>query len=517
MPTASPLTPIVRLNRRGIFVALLPGILAIVTGLSRAQVTQEARVASSTVSVESARGSKEIRVSLRSVDTPAITGAAATMRTGDAETPVPVSWTGFDRVPPANCAWMIVIDSSNPARQRTVAACTDEVRSFLKLLPKGDAVMVASLARDLVVVAPFESTPDHLEAVLADVKAEGDASLTTLIFQNVKHGLADHLAKRSEARRCVVLLTDGKDETPGGPLAAKARRDELITDAKKAGISVHTFGFAEKATEANYYADLKELSVQTDGLHVPADVASKRLPDDTWPTLIGVMHSGGTAVLDVSSLTEAVPVTLELTSKSGRKASVVIPRDVVERALHVAPTPPPALKPAPTESGPQSEDVSPIMPLWAWGAVGLGLLTLIVLMARRKKSGGSPDPRKAAPVREEPAAPKKPALVPSTPVVENSSVPPAFLELCDAKKTRHKVTASGAKIGSGKPNDIVLKDDSVSESHCMISMKNGEWTIADLESATGVRVNGTYYHQASLSANDLIQLGDVEMRFLLDG
>jgi hypothetical protein len=509
MPAASTLTSFVRPDQRGFFIAILTGILAVVTSLSRAQAIQEARVAASTMKVEIAGGSKEIRVSLRSVDTPAITGAAAKSGTENAEKPVPVSWTDFDRVPPANCAWMIVIDSSNPARQRTVAACAEEVRSFLKLVPKGDAVMIASLARDLAVVTPFESSSAQLEAALAAVKADGDASLTTLIFQNVKHGLADHLAKRTEARQCVVLLTDGKDETPGGPVAAKARRDELIAEARKLGIPVHTFGFAEKATEENYFADLKELSVQTDGLHVPATVATRQLPDLTWPTLVGVMHGGGTAVLDVSSLSEAAPVRLELTSASGRKASVVIPRETVARVLHGALPPAAAVKSA----NPPSESGAPMMPVWGWGAVGVGLLAVIAFASRRNKTGAVVDVnQKPAVVRPEPVAVPRA----STPVAEHASVPPTYLELCDAKKTRHTVTAKGVKIGSGKHNDIVIKDDSVSENHCLIAMKNGEWTIADLESANGVRVNGTYYHQASLSPDDLIQLGEVQMRFLAE-
>lgn len=479
---------------------------------------QEARVAASDLKIERVAGEKRIRVSLRLADTVNITSATTKLKTATGETTMPVTWKAFDSMPEANCAWMIVIDNSNPARQQTVKACVAEVRAFLALLPKGDAVMIASLSRDLVVESPFDSAQSQRDTALAAIKADGEASLTTLIYQNVKHGLADHLARRSESRKCVVLLTDGKDETPGGPVAVKARRDELITEAKKLGIPVHSFGFAEKATEANYFADLKEAALQTDGLHVPAVVATHQLATDTWPTLVGVMHGGGTALLDVSALTEAGSVTLELTSESGKNASVLIPHEVVAQALHVDAPPAPALKPAMPASDPLSAKEAPSMPLWAWAAAGAGLLMLVVLARRGKKNSRGDAPKQAAPVRAEPAAaPKRPAPAPSTPVAENASAPPALLELVDGNRTRHTVTAKGAKIGSGKHNDIVFKDDSVSESHCVITMKNGEWTIADLESASGLCVNGTYYHQASLSAGDVIQIGEVEMRFLLDG
>lgn len=494
-------------NSRGLIVLVLLVSFIFLAGKPLAQVVQEARVAVSSIRIEPLGGKKEIQVSLRLVDTPSITGAKAMFGTGDTQKAVPVSWTSFESLPPANCAWLIVVDNSNPARQQTVEACVAEVRAFLALLPKGDAVMIASLSRDLVVESPFDSAQSQRDTALAAIKAEGEASLTTLIYQNVKHGLADHLARRSETRKCVVLLTDGKDETPGGPVAVKARRDELITEAKKLGIPIHSFGFAEKATEANYFADLKEAALQTDGLHVPAVVTTRQLAADTWPTLVGVMHGGGTAVLDVSSLTEAAPVRLELTSASGRKANVVIPRETVERVLHGALPPTTAVKSA----SPPSASGAPMMPVWGWGAVGVGLLAVIALASRRNKNGTVVDVnQKTAVVRAEPVA------VPRASVIEHASIPPACLELCDAKKTRHTVTAKGVKIGSGKHNDIVIKDDSVSENHCLIAMKNGEWTIADLESANGVRVNGTYYHQASLSPDDLIQLGEVQMRFLLN-
>ncbi|MFN0076134.1 MAG: FHA domain-containing protein [Prosthecobacter sp.] len=496
-------------NSRGSLVLVLLATCMVLAGKPLAQVVQEARVAVSTIRIEPVAGKKEIQVSLRLVDTPSITGATATFGTGAAQKPVPVSWTSFESIPPANCAWLIVVDNSNPARQQTVEACVAEVRAFLALLPKGDAVMVASLSRDLVVESPFESAQGQRDTALAAIKADGEASLTTLIYQNVKHGLADHLARRSETRKCVVLLTDGKDETPGGPVAVKARRDELITEAKKLGIPIHSFGFAEKATEANYFADLKEAALQTDGLHVPAVVATRQLAPDTWPKLIGVMHGGGTALLDVSALTEAASVKLELTSESGKKASVLIPHEVVAQALHVDLPPATAVKFAHSPS----ESATPMMPVWGWGAVSVALLAVIALASRRNKTGTVVDMnQKAAAVRTEPVAVPRA----SVPVIEHASIPPACVELCDAKKTRHTVMAKGARIGSGKHNDIVIKDDSVSESHCLISMKNGEWTIADLESANSVRVNGTYYHQASLSANDLIQLGEVQMRFLVE-
>lgn len=483
--------------------ALILVCFAVTCGLP----AQEARIAASTMKIEPASAEKKVRVSLRLADTVKVTGAVATLKGAAGEVSVPVAWKAFDSMPAAKCAWMIVVDNSNPARRQTITACAEEVRSFLKLLPKEDVVMIASLARDLVVAAPFESSPAQLEAALAGMKAEGDASFASLIFQNVKHGLAGHLTARPEERRCVVLLTDGKDETPGGPLRVTERRNELIAEAKKLGIAIHTLGFAEKAAEANYFADLKELSLQTDGLHVPASVSTRQLPDDTWPGLIGAMRSGGTAVLDLTEVKEPAELRMELTCENGRSTSVAIPREIVKK---IVPDAPAAAVPN-AQTLPQVEAEAPAMPKWiVWAAGGVILLLLVVMKARQGKRRDA-QAKAQAPTR----------AVQTTPVVETSrqeppAVPLVYLQVMDGGAKRHAVTAKGVKIGSGRHNDIVIEHHSVSADHGALFLQKGEWIIADTGSVNGLRVNGTYYHQASLNPGDEIELGEVKMRFLAE-
>lgn len=466
---------------------------------------QEARVDVSSLKIEPVAGEKKIKVSLRLADTPSITTVAAAVKTGTTEQAVPATWTSFESTPPANCAWLIVIDNSNPARQQTVTACVNEVLTFLALLPKGDAVMIASLSRDLVAASPFESAQEQRDAALAAIKADGEASLTTLIYQNVKHGLADHLARRSETRKCVVLLTDGKDETPGGPVAVKARRDELITEATKLGIPVHTFGFAEKATEANYFADLKESSLQTGGMHVPAVVATRELGAETWPTLIAVMHGGGTATLDLSALKKAAPVHLEVLTASGKNASVVVSQDKVAAALPSQPAPKAEL----VTPQPQVSESTP--PGWIWWAAGAAVLVLGVFVIANSGRGTS---KKQIIVETPPkmVPPTRPEPPPAASV--SSSTPLAYLERCDDKQKRHPITAKGVVIGLGKHNDLKFGHENGPDSQCVLSLINNEWVVAEAGSGNAAVVNGKYYYQTTLSPNDVIEVGDIKLRFL---
>lgn len=526
-----PMSPIVHRNNRGLFIAILLGAFAAAGSSLRAQAPQEARVATSSLKIEPQAGSKKIEVTVRLADTPSITVASATSGSGAAVKPAPVAWTSFDSMPPANCAWMVIIDSSNPARRKTVEACVSEAATFLSKVPKGDAVMIASLARDLNVAAGFDSTRELSKTALATIKADGDAALTTLIFQNVKQALVDQLSKRTEARKCVVLFTDGKDETPGG---GAARRDELIAEAKKLGIAVHTLGFAEKATEMNYFADLKDVSLQTDGLHIPAVIATHMLPGNTWDTLIGVMHGGGKAVLDLAALTEVADAELQLKTASGKTAKVVISKDVVAKALPELPDPKPepgtapsaatapstTPKPSPQSVGkPKAEPEKPVLPVWAWGVIAAVALALLIFAIISSKRRAAEEEKKAAALRGAQAKELERMLAePEVPTIVPAPVPAplAFLEMCDATQTRHPLTIKGVKIGRGSHNDIVIGNDSVSGSHCVLSLRNEEWMVADLKSGNGVLVNGKQVSQATLRPNDVIELGDIKMRFLLN-
>jgi FHA domain/von Willebrand factor type A domain len=518
------MSPIVHRNIRGLFIAILLGAFSAAGTFLRAQAPQEARVAGNSLKIEPQAGAKKIEVTVRLVDTPSITVASATSGSEAASKPIPVAWTSFDSLPPANCAWLVIIDSSNPARRKTIETCVKEAETFLSKLPKGDAVMIASLARDLNVAAGFDSTREQSKTALGTIKPDGDAAQSTLIYQNVKQALIDHLTKRAETRKCVVLLTDGKDETPGDAAAKTARRDELIAEAKKQGIPVHTMGFAEKATEMNEFADIKDVSLHTEGLHVPADAAKHILPSETWETLIGVMHGGGKAVLDLTALTEAAPAQLDLKTASGKTAKVVISKDAVAKALPEQPASKPesgtaaSAGAAPSETAKnKTEPEKPALPMWAWGVIIIVALALIIFAIISSKRRAAEEEAKASVLREEQArALEKMLAEPAVPTTAPAPAPLAFLEMCDTTQTRHPITLRGVKVGRGKHNDIVIGNDSVSGSHCVLSLRNDEWTVADLKSGNGVLVNGKQVIQATLHPNDVIELGDIKMRFLLN-
>jgi hypothetical protein len=81
---------------------------------------------------------------------------------------------------------------------------------------------------------------------------------------------------------------------------------------------------------------------------------------------------------------------------------------------------------------------------------------------------------------------------------------------------RLPVPPRGATIGRSRDCDIVLDDSGISRRHAEIRPGAGGWTVADLGSTNGVRLNGRVLSDAQpLHAGDHVELGSTEIVFEL--
>jgi pSer/pThr/pTyr-binding forkhead associated (FHA) protein/tetratricopeptide (TPR) repeat protein len=69
-------------------------------------------------------------------------------------------------------------------------------------------------------------------------------------------------------------------------------------------------------------------------------------------------------------------------------------------------------------------------------------------------------------------------------------------------------------LGRTPENDMVLNHKSISRHHAKIVHDGSRYVILDLESANGVRVGGAEVDRTELQSGDVIELGEVRLRFL---
>lgn len=89
--------------------------------------------------------------------------------------------------------------------------------------------------------------------------------------------------------------------------------------------------------------------------------------------------------------------------------------------------------------------------------------------------------------------------------------------LLDQKpKARISLNASRLLIGRHPWNDVQLDHDSVSRHHAMLVREGGHWTVVDLNSTNGIRVNDHQTRQQRLHNGDAVQIGRFRL-VLIDG
>lgn len=73
---------------------------------------------------------------------------------------------------------------------------------------------------------------------------------------------------------------------------------------------------------------------------------------------------------------------------------------------------------------------------------------------------------------------------------------------------------AGGEVGRSRDCDIVLEDSSISRRHAKVRPAGSGWTIEDLDSTNGVRVNGVAVHGLQqLHTGDRIEMGSTEIFF----
>lgn len=473
---------------------------------------------------------------------------------------LPAKFSPFDESDDGKAAVLFLIDKSDPKRARTIEAA--KALSLQLIGGAGARAQCAIYAFDakLVPVADWGTPVEGMAALLKPLRPTG---LATELYRNVIEGAA-LLEKSPLRRRILVVLSDGKAEDTTYTL------EQAVAAAAKAGVSVHGIGYAETPQGTVHLQSLRKLAADTGGVFAEADIGTKKLPAGFHAEFAPLLFNGGFATVDLKDVAGR-EVVCEWQGATLPPAQATVP-------LSITAPPPPAPKVDPPPRDPKVDEVAARVAEMAKQVAAVsqqvaavpGKIEETAKKAEEAAKKTAEEARKADEDRR--AAEKKEAedkaakelafgaematkanelaeqearaaakkrsrlqtgaglcfLVGLVAAIyflgqrrkqrEAAEAAAVFarLQLLDGDGTEHLMRTTALRIGRGKDNDLTLANDSVSRHHAEISRTpEGVFTITELNAGNGVLVNGQPVVKAELHHEDVIELGEVRIRFLI--
>jgi len=147
------------------------------------------------------------------------------------------------------------------------------------------------------------------------------------------------------------------------------------------------------------------------------------------------------------------------------------------------------------------------------------------IQARLARAGEDESPHAAAHPRRAPAPPDAPVRHGETMIYSNAARVRDAVEDAHAQRPPQRVLLAvggrrllvppdGGTVGRSRDCEVVLDDAGVSRRHAELRPGPDGWTVADLGSTNGVRVNGAQVRGVQLlRSGDLLELGTTEIVF----
>lgn len=414
-------------------------------------------------------------------------------------------------------AWLYLIDRSNPSRAATVKRNIDIAGQQLQAASGSRLIGLATFANDIELVLEPASRHPNLDATLGTIKADGSA---TELFANSLKAI-DILKNVSADRKALVIMSDGKAED-----TAYTRQD-VVDAARSAGVIIIGLGFAESNSETPALQELRRLAEETGG-YFDAVVGSQTFASDFAGRLPRYLENGGHirgTVGDVSG-----DVTIELSAKVAGGASYDATQMV---AVEAAPVPEPP-KPLSTVAsiyasmlGEASDTVTwadnnqflawlllAILPVLILAGLGFWLSKKNRDMADAFEEVDLSDSETLSTIRTDALdGDFEDGATRFVSAADTESF--GYFEIVGNEDSPFPITAHSISIGRHSDNDFVLSNDSVHRHHAHFHISpDGVPTINDLDTTNGVMVNGNRMDRADLQSGDLIELGEVRLRFV---
>ena len=390
-----------------------------------------------------------------------------------------------------NTALLLLVDTSDPARAPALRAAITHISTLLAAAPQHLKIGLASFDSDLRLLAPIGSDRVVLLANSTQLLANGR---TTELYRNVGEAVRV-LSKSAATRKVLWVFSDGLAEDHA------YHHEDIIALARNHDVIINSIGYPRSIPQSVALQTLRRLSNDSGGQFLQTTFPEFNLPADSLQRALGLLDNGGQLTFDLGALVAkggAGTSELSLTFQTHEQqlaamVPIVLPIGKAQTTAETAPAP--ATLPFPRATAGLAAQGLNAVPMWPWFsslmAVSLVILGAVTLLYLRVK--------------------RAPQLVRAA-----AGKPLAWLLLAEAPFTRHAVDHLPWRIGRAGNHDCTLTDHSVSRLHAEVRGNQlGGVTLHDLRSLNGVFVNDTRIEAVELRDGDVVDIGDVRMRFTL--
>lgn len=436
---------------------------------------------------------------------------------------------------------VLCIDASGSMRGAPIASTKEAVIPFIDKIRSVDKVAIAVYSDDFQLLTDFTSEKELLKKTIRDISPSGSY---TSLYYGANKAIQRLISNEERTGKIMILMGDGKDENPTGSY----QENDVIKLATDNGIPIFTIGYTK--VEPVYLQSLERMAESSGGSYYYAPQASDLTAhfDKLYRQIMNI-NLLSYFVVGLSGDGAEHNLGIEVKTDMGIKdLSTKFIAPAGRPAYHCSSTPLKKKKLDPLILG-------IILAVLVGGTIAALLLNkrskrikkaraeelqqLEIqknneLEAERKKRAALEQEIKQSQEINIPAPHAEPE--PKTPeqiragrertmitgrrhdtIVQGTGAETLRMEIIfgsDAGKVL-TIDKSGASVGRGSDNRIVLSDKTVSSHHAKISNIDGVFVVEDLGSTNGVFINGNKTQIYRLEDNCTFKFGSVEGNFTL--
>ena len=432
------------------------GVFALTLGaLTAAAADQDRRALSISCALE--KSGKQVQCDYR--HSASLDVKDVSLKVADVATQIPAKGVTPYPASQQSTALLFLVDVSDTKRKNTVEKKNVEaLAGMLDNTKAHQKVGVAVFDGEMRLLAPISSDVAVSKSAVNTLKANGQA---TEFYKNILSAIAV-LKKTDASRRGLIVMSDGKAEDTA------YKHEDVVKAAKEAEVVILGLGYLERPKDSPFLQKIRRLADDTYGVYFDATELDLARTLSSKP--FSFVEKGGRVSFDVGNNRGMQSVTIILRSRDGKPVELKTEIDFPDTRTHVERA---------TDFGKQ------YWPILLAGLVFFIALVVAVLRIRRKRA-----------------------------LLAMPAAPYAYLSEMGGSGTQYPLAKAAVCIGRSAGNDIRLANDSISSRHAEILRKRaGDVYVVDLGSSNGVYVNEVKVEQMPLNDGDVIELGEVRLRF----